>query len=377
MGSRIDPELHREIAKYGGKDVTLCMNCGNCTATCSLSTESVAFPRRIIHLLQVGHRERLAESVEPWLCYYCGECSESCPREANPGEIMMAARRYLTALYDWTGLGKRFYESPVWEIGAMAVVGLFVVALFTLFHGPVITDRVALNTFAPPAWVDLGDLLMAAVLSSFLLSNAFRMFRFFMRGEGRPKIPLSLYLQELPVLVTHFATQKKWRQCEDSRVHWRTHFLLMTGYLTMLTLVVFFLRWFQTDTVYPVFHPQRLLGYYATAVLLYGTASMMIGRLRHSGPLRKYSEPSDWIFVTLLFLTAFSGILLHLFRLAGFPLLTYSVYVMHLAIAVPMLVIEVPFGKWAHMFYRPFAIYLATVRERAKALQGEAVEAVA
>jgi hypothetical protein len=30
-----------------------------------------------------------------------------------------------------------------------------------------------------------------------------------------------------------------------------------------------------------------------------------------------------------------------------------------------MLVVEVPFGKWAHLFYRPLAIYLAAVRGRA------------
>jgi len=32
---------------------------------------------------------------------------------------------------------------------------------------------------------------------------------------------------------------------------------------------------------------------------------------------------------------------------------------------VPMLIIEVPFGKWSHLFYRPLAIFLATVKEKA------------
>jgi heterodisulfide reductase subunit C/quinone-modifying oxidoreductase subunit QmoC len=30
-----------------------------------------------------------------------------------------------------------------------------------------------------------------------------------------------------------------------------------------------------------------------------------------------------------------------------------------------MLVLEVPFGKWAHMVYRPMAVYLAQVRVHA------------
>jgi hypothetical protein len=42
---------------------------------------------------------------------------------------------------------------------------------------------------------------------------------------------------------------------------------------------------------------------------------------------------------------------------------TYMIYVIHLAVAVPMLVVEVPFGKWSHLFYRPLALYLVKVRE--------------
>jgi hypothetical protein len=30
-----------------------------------------------------------------------------------------------------------------------------------------------------------------------------------------------------------------------------------------------------------------------------------------------------------------------------------------------MLVIEVPFGKWAHLLYRPMAIYLQAVKDKA------------
>jgi Fe-S oxidoreductase len=44
---------------------------------------------------------------------------------------------------------------------------------------------------------------------------------------------------------------------------------------------------------------------------------------------------------------------------------TYVMYAIHLAVAVPMLVIEVPFGKWSHLFYRPLAMFLATVKEKA------------
>jgi hypothetical protein len=53
----------------------------------------------------------------------------------------------------------------------------------------------------------------------------------------------------------------------------------------------------------------------------------------------------------------------------GLPLATYTIYVVHMSLMVPMLTLEVPFGKWAQMAYRPFAIYRSTVRDKAIALQ--------
>jgi ferredoxin len=369
MSTRADPNLHRAMAAFGGRDVDLCMNCGNCTAVCPLSEEGgSSFPRRVIHHLQIGRADKLMQSVDPWLCYYCGECSESCPRDANPAETMMAARRYLTSRYDWTGLARLFYRSTLAEVAALIVVGLVVVGLFAGLHGPVITDRMALNVFAPAAWVELGDLAMAGILSFFLLTNAWRMFRAVM-GAGEPRrIPLAVYLGQIPHFVVHFLSQKRWRRCgsEPSRKRWLRHLLLVSGYLTMLTLVLVLLRWFQTDEVLPVYHPQRFLGYYATAALFYATVDMMVSRLRKQVPVHRFSESSDWIFLIMLLLTTLTGIVMHGLRIAGLPVATYLAYVVHLAVAVPMLVVEVPFGKWAHLLYRPLALYLVAVKAAAR-----------
>jgi len=355
------------VREFGAEDVDACFNCGNCTAVCPLSRDSTVFPRRIIRYLQLGLKDKLLRCPEPWLCYYCGECSETCPRQANPGELMMALRRYLTAQYDWTGLSKRLYLSKAWEIGMLLVVGLFVVGLFYFFHGPIVTEHVELNTFAPVAWVELGDWTLAIILSFFLLSNAYRMYRFVMSDVKGLKVPLSLWVTELTTLIVHGLTQKRWRECE-SPTRWLKHLLLVFAYTTMLLLVVVFLRWFQTDEIHPFWHPTRLLGYYATVVLLYVTGDAMLSRLRKSEEIHKHSHTTDWMFLVLLFLAALTGILTHALRLWGLPLPTYYMYVIHLAIAVPMLVVEVPFGKWAHLLYRPLVIYLMKVKERVREL---------
>ena len=67
----------------------------------------------------------------------------------------------------------------------------------------------------------------------------------------------------------------------------------------------------------------------------------------------------------MLWLTTFTGILVHIFRLLEMPFSTYYIYVIHLMIAVPMLVVEVPFAKWTHQLYRPLVQYLMNVREQA------------
>ena len=75
------------------------------------------FPRKPMRYLQMGLEEKLEGQLDPWLCYYCGECSDQCPRDAEPGETMMSLRRWLTSRYDFTGISRLFYRSWRWELG--------------------------------------------------------------------------------------------------------------------------------------------------------------------------------------------------------------------------------------------------------------------
>lgn len=373
MSARVDQGLLPELKRYGTANVEACFNCGNCTAICPLATDATPFPRNNIRLLQLGLKERLEQSLDPWLCYYCGDCSATCPRQAEPAEAQMTMRRWLTAQYDWTGLARKFYTSKVWEIGSILFVSAFIVLMFVLFAGPMQTDHVALNSFAPVRRIHYGDWVLAAFLSFFLLSNIFRMYQLTLRQGVKVKIPFSLYITELWTLIYHFVTQKRFEKCDDEqkgffqKKRWRNHWLLVSGYVTMFAMVVGFLPWFQTDNIYPLYHPQRWLGYYATIVLLYGGADILWGRIKQEHQSHRFSHLSDWIFPVLLLLTTASGILVHTFRYLDLPLATYYTYTIHLAILTPMLVLEVPFGKWSHLAYRPFAVYFQAVKEKALA----------
>lgn len=368
--AQINPDFATELKEYGAFDFNACYNCGTCTAVCSLSDEDNSFPRKMVRLSVLGLEGELQSSVDPWLCYYCGECSTTCPQQTDPGELMMSLRRYLTAKYDWTGLAGKLYTSKIWEFGAIIFLAAVVLVLFIFFHGPMTTELtpeggVKLNTFAPWKQIEIGDWIMAGLLSFFLLSNIFNMFLKIVVSRKDIKIPFKLYFTEFWKFVVHFATQLQFSKCDtqlsnkkfEFSTYWIIHWFLMTSYVIMFTVIVVFLGWFQTDNIYEWWHPQRLLGYYATIGLTIGVVYFFIERIKKESEKSKHSHITDWTFLVLLFLTTITGILVHFFRIYGLPYATYYMYVFHLMVLFPMLMIEVPFSKWSHLAYRPFAIY--------------------
>jgi len=322
----------------------------------------------------MGLTESLAGNADPWLCYYCGDCSETCPRDANPGEIMMTLRRYLTSVYDWTGFSGLLYKSAKAHIFTVLFLFVAVVVAFLLFGGPMITELtpeggVQLNVFAPAETISIIDHIVLLTLSFFLITNMINMYYKVVLRDKSIRIPWYLYLTEIGEAAIHFATQLRFSKCNKSRMYWFGHWFLMVGYVTMFVLIIFFLSWFQTDNIHVWYHPQRLLGYIMTAGFLFGTTFFMIGRWRKKREIFKHSHHSDWIFVALLFSVAFTGILIHIFRINGMPYATYYVYIIHLAFEMPMVVTFVAFSKWSHLAYRPLAIYFSNIKKKARELQ--------
>jgi ferredoxin len=373
MSVRVQPELRNQLIQFGIGDWNACYHCGTCTAMCPLSEEGFLFPRKKIRLMQMGLKNELEASVEPWLCYYCGDCSTSCPRDANPGELMMSLRRYLTSIYDWTGLSKKFYTSEIWELGFILVFAALVVISFLVIlpsFGITFTREltseggVKINSFAPIHIVETFDWIMAAVVASLLISNILRMYYKIIWKYGNTKVSLWVHIREFWLLIFNFAVQPKFNKCKDKR-YWLSHWFLMSGYTIMFIVIVVYLPWFQTEKILPVWNPQRTLGYYATFGLLFGLFVAIIGRFQKKDIKFQFSHISDWLFLAMLTLTATTGILIHIFRINGMAVATYVSYITHMAVLVPMILIEVPFSKWSHLAYRPFAVYFQQLKKYA------------
>jgi small-conductance mechanosensitive channel len=216
----------------------------------------------------------------------------------------------------------------------------------------------------------------------FVLSGVFRMYTLVMRQGITIKIPWWLYITEAWNLPYHFATQNRWLSCaadeEEKKLGkvlpWLSHILLVSGYVTMFVMIVAFLPWFQSDELRPIFHPQRVLGYYATIVLIYGGGRALWGRIKKTEEYHRFSRASDWLLPGLIVGMAMTGILISIFKYLGLPLAVYYAYVAHLAVMMSLYVSIGPMGKWAHLYYRPLAVYFQAVRQKALARQAARAE---
>jgi hypothetical protein len=138
--------------------------------------------------------------------------------------------------------------------------------------------------------------------------------------------------------------------------------VLMLSYVTMLVLIMFFLRqmWSGPSIDWRV----HVFGYLASVGLLGATIWALRGRIKKVEEHYKHSHETDWMFLVLLIVVAATGVLQHALHRSGADVAANVSYVVHLMAVVPMLGLEVPFSKWSHMAYRPLAMYFSVLREK-------------
>lgn len=96
--SLVDPEFSEKLERFGVGSAFECFNCGSCVAVCPLIDEH--FPRKMIRYAQVGAGDKILQDAKDlWRCLHCGLCTYTCPRGADPGELILGLRRF--ALDHW------------------------------------------------------------------------------------------------------------------------------------------------------------------------------------------------------------------------------------------------------------------------------------
>jgi ferredoxin len=391
MAALVNTNLLPELRRFGATDISACFNCGVCTATCPLSADGASFPRRMSRYAQLGQREKLLSSPELWRCYGCSECTEKCPTQADPASFMAAARRYAVASYDRTHLAYMLATSK-WFAAAFVTALVAVLAGFMYsVHGPTDGSRLAFFEFVPEDTIHWLGIAVMAVMGLAALVGLVEMVRRVLRGPGsvaRKQAMPRLVPAAWDAVAVESLAQKSFRSdCADAADpvydtdigadpdarrplylrRWFLHFATMWGFLGLLAATILdyglaLVGVVPTGTPEPIYYPIRLLGTLAGAALIYGTSVLMYRRLRKSDRASKNSTISDWIFLSMLWLAGATGFALELgLYLPEAPAWGYPVFLLHVSVAMA-LVLLVPFGKFAHVFYRPVALFAIRLR---------------
>jgi len=385
MSQRVDTNLLQELKEFGAIGAEKCINCGNCTAICSLSKEADRFPRHMIRMAQLGMKDELLGSKEIWLCYNCGDCSETCPQGAEPANLMAAARCYAITHYAPLKIGNLFCRRPL--------LGGLIAALMVLFFGLFIyTERQSMPTetlqlfgFIPyelihnvglAAMILVGLLSVATILTMMVRIarvNDLTFNNFFKGGQMN-------WLKALwDAVVVQALWQKRYREeCETPENRkawivskWFVHAATMWGFLgllfaTALNYLLDIIGVKETGAFVPLWYPTRLIGTLSGLLFIYGVSVLLYKRWKSADKAHSNSRPSDYIFLVLLWLSGVTGFIIEIaLYLPGAPAWGYWTFIFHVAVSITLLLL-LPFTKFAHAIYRIVALYIHALKPVAK-----------
>ena len=92
--SEIDPKFKYELSRmHGGEKLLKCFQCGTCTSDCPVARFSDTYrPRTIIHMAQLGLKDRVLNSDTLWLCAACFTCTDRCPQGVEVASVIRVLR---------------------------------------------------------------------------------------------------------------------------------------------------------------------------------------------------------------------------------------------------------------------------------------------
>jgi nitrate reductase gamma subunit len=289
---------------------------------------------------------------------------------------MMAARRYAIRRCSWGRIADVFYNSRLLSMLALSIFPLILLGIFATSHGPIITDHVDMWSFIPMDMIHELGLIVMGFLGFSVLANLFLMYRNLSNvRSGAPSTNPSsarragIWVKTLVTTgVNEVLAQKRFTKCDDNTIgvksmnkYW-AHMALFWGFLGLAgaTMLDYGINEYGLNVSRDV---SRVLGIVAGIAMMYGAGYFIYKRLKKDEVFSKFSHFSDWIFLILLFFGGLTGFLVTAFLYAGWAEATYAALVIHLMVSFDLL-ITLPFTKFAHAVYRPFALWIVTAGDR-------------
>ena len=112
------------ITTLSGEAVTMCDQCGTCTASCPMINDMDIAPSELMRMVQLGDASVL-ETKTMWLCASCFACTVRCPRGLDLSKVADAHRQVtLRKAVDRIDI-RKIPAEDLEELPQIALVGAF------------------------------------------------------------------------------------------------------------------------------------------------------------------------------------------------------------------------------------------------------------
>jgi quinone-modifying oxidoreductase subunit QmoC len=348
-----------DLQQATGSQLTTCMQCGACTAACSLSEGGNVFPRKQMMLAAWGIKGKLMADPHVWTCHQCGDCTLTCPRGVRPGDILAGLRRLQIAHYARPAFLSRWMQDirylplvvllPAIIITAILIwAGTFSLAGFSVPEGPV-----NYGAFFPHGWLN-GSFTLLFALSA--LAGIRGITAYWKQMKNRPGEHPSLQRLTFRMgweVIRRILVHRDFNRCTAHKSRSLSHLLVFWGFILLL-FVTFFAILSTIFFEYPldILDPVKIAGNIGALCLLTGSSLMILQRLTHRNTLA--SGYTDWFFLISFWLLTLSGILVEAARFFQWTP-AYHLYFVHLVL-VWIIILYLPYTKFAHFLYRTTAL---------------------
>jgi nitrate reductase gamma subunit len=280
---------------------------------------------------------------------------------------MAAIRRYAIGSYEPTGITRLMFRSnPVYVLVTLVVALFLGFFLFTLKPADEVS-RWIFNYLPYPVIHSMGLVIFAFTGISMVWGMVSMILHL-----KKPEVPESKTVTSpftaVRMVFHELLYMKRFRDCdqeEDSfwnrkpwfKKPWFVHLSIMWGFIGLL--IATSLDFIFKDPATTIWWPSRILGTLAGLSMVYGASQAL---LYHRAKITKsYREThlSDLVFLWFLWIAGVTGFWLEVsVALGADHLVNHLVFLVHTVISME-LVLLFAFSKFAHVLYRPLALYFA------------------
>ncbi len=375
----IEPDLDfiAQINSGSGLNLKKCYQCATCSVACTISHDDQPFPRKEMIHASWGLKDRLIANPDIWLCYNCGDCSELCPRDARPSDVLNTLRKMSIKEYSKPAVLHRLVNDSrklpwLFIIPALIIMTMgLLTGLMNLSPGG---EHIVFAHFFPVALIEMIFIPLSIGVALVFFFGIKRFLKdmqdtYALLGKTDPgpidfKRFLTTLVIQLPAIVKH----ERFSTCSENKGRKISHMMVAFSFTSLAFVAgafVFALYVLNSHGPYDQINPVKILANVAGLALIAG--SLLLIRERRANAkqanAKQISGYFDWYLLGLALCLGITGMLTQWLRLADIPWAAYSMYFIHLLFAFN-LVAFLPYTKLAHLVYRTVAIaYFHYVKE--------------